>query len=129
MTDLIFLENLLERFPSPKPDRPLFTMYWNKTLPDIAARENLKFSHLQQLQVLCSIYCERDELEETLLLEGRTYISEGRNGTQRKLRPEVGLLKTCYAEIRNYSKMLGLVLVEDKVFNNAPEEEKNDFDM
>lgn len=113
----------IRNFPSPKPLNKGFTQYWDLFLQDIQERENLKKSHLMQLRVLCDQCVEYDELQEVILLEGRTYISEGRNGNQVKLRPEVAQLSKCIVEIRNYSKMLGLVLVKDNAMTNTKEDE------
>jgi hypothetical protein len=120
------MEDLVKKYPSPKKGNAAFDKYWATFLGDISDRENLKASHLTQLKILCSICVEYDELEEAIELEGRTYTSVGRNGTQVKTRPEVELLKTCRIEIRNYSKILGLVLVKDTRMSNVVED-KNEF--
>ncbi len=119
------MEELLRKYPSPSSDEK-FTEYWNTFLPDISDRENLKKSHLIQLRILCMQIVEMDELSEFLMLNGRTYESFGRNGLQIRSRPEIQLLKTCVAEIRNYCKMLGLVLVKDTKMTNE-DEEVNEF--
>jgi len=117
--------SVLEKYKCPS-DKPLFIYYWNMYLEDIKDRDNLKPSHLQQLKVLCDLSVEYDELREILVLQGRTFESEGRNGFQIKLRPEVAQLNRVVSEIRNYSKILGLVLVKDTT--TTKEEEANDFD-
>lgn len=114
------------KFASPRPDKESFNHYWEMFLPDIQDRENLKPSHLQQLRILCDLSVEYDELQEILDLEGRTYISDGRNGQQIKLRPEVQQMNRCVSEIRNYSKILGLVLFKDTKTNDN--EDKNEFE-
>lgn len=114
------------KYPSPKPDKKSFNHYWAMFLPDVHDRENLKSSHLNQLRILCDLSVEYDELQDIIDLEGRTYLSTGRNGDQIKLRPEIQQLNRCVAEIRNYSKMLGLVLVKDTKMNDK--DEKNEFD-
>jgi hypothetical protein len=119
-------EEIELKYRSPKPDKASFNVYWRMFLPDIDTRENLKASHLNQLRILCDLSVEYDELQEIIDLEGRTYLSVGRNGDQIKLRPEIQQLNRCVSEIRNYSKMLGLVLVKDTKMNK--EDEKNDFD-
>lgn len=116
---------IYERFPSPS-EKATFTKYWNMYLSDIKDRENLKPSHLQQLKVLCDLSVEYDELHEILTLQGRTFESEGRNGFQIKIRPEVAQLNRVVTEIRNYSKILGLVLAKDTT--TTKEEEPNEFD-
>ena len=112
-------------FRSPRPDSPNFNQYWNMFLPDIKERENLKQSHLQQLKILCDLSVEYDHLQTIIDLEGRTYLSTGRNGDQIKLRPEIQQINRCVAEIRNYSKHLGLVLFKDTKTNDK--EEDNEF--
>ena len=114
------------KFPSPKPKKESFTAYWDSFVPDIQDRDNLKSSHLNQLRVLCDLWVEYDELLEIIDLEGRTYVSTGRNGDQIKLRPEIQQLAKCVAEIRNYSKMLGLILVKDAKMTDK--EDDNEFD-
>lgn len=114
------------KFPSPRPDKESFNRYWAMFLPDIQDRQNLKPSHLNQLRILCDLSTEYDELQDIIDLEGRTYMSTGRNGDQIKLRPEIQQLNRCVSEIRNYSKMLGLLLVKDTKFKDS--EEENEFE-
>ena len=121
-------EELLEKFPSPRQDKKVFTTYWDQYLVDIKDRQNLKPAHLLQLKILCDLAVEYDQLVEIVDIYGRTYESEGRNGLQIKLRPEIAQLKVCQAEIRNYSKVLGLVLERDTALTNA-EKESNEFDF
>lgn len=112
------------KFPSPK-DKASFVRYWGMFLPDIQDRENLKPSHLQQLKILCDLSVEYDELLEIIDIEGRTYLSVGRNGDQIKLRPEISQMNRVVSEIRNYSKILGLVLFKDS--KTTKEEEEDEF--
>jgi hypothetical protein len=115
------------KYKSPKPDKQSFNYYWGLFLPDVQDRENLKPSHLQQLRILCDLSVEYDELQEIIDIEGRTYVSVGRNGEQIKLRPEIAQMNRVVSEIRNYSKMLGLVLVKDTKFNDD-DKPKNEFE-
>lgn len=120
------MENATVKYPSPK-EKETFKKYWNMYILDIQDRENFKTSHLQQLKVLCDLSVEYDELHEILDLEGRTYVSEGRNGIQIKLRPEIQQINKVVSDIRNYCKALGLILVKDSNMNNT-REETNEFD-
>jgi hypothetical protein len=113
-------------FQSPKSEKRSFTIYWDSFIEDIKDRENLKPSHLFQLRVLCDLCVEYDELHEILNIEGRTYESIGRNGKQIKMKPEVGQLSRIITQIKDYSKMLGLVLYKDKKTNDG--EDTNEFD-
>jgi len=111
---------------SPRPHDPEFTNYWNMFLNDIEDRANLKQSHLWQLTVLCDMAVEYEYLRNVLDVKGRTYSSEGRNGTQIKPRPELAQINKVYGEIRNYSKLFNIVLHKDQtVTKKGP---KNEFD-
>lgn len=111
-------------FTSPKPDKESFNKYWNIFLEDVKDRDNLKPSHLQQLRILCDLCVELDELQDIIDIEGRTYESEGRNGVQIKLRPEISEKNRVISEIRNYSKILGLVLYKDNKLTKEEEEDE-----
>lgn len=115
------------KFKSPRPDNEPFNEYWEELLPDIQDRENLKPSHLQQLRLLCDLYVEYDILQSIIDLNGRTYWSTGRNGDQLKLRPEVQQMNRITSEIRNYAKMLGMVLFKDTKTNDVPQEDEDEF--
>jgi hypothetical protein len=91
---------------------------------DIKHRDNLKDSHLAQLEILCRICVECEQLEELVSDMGWTYTSQGRNGYQEKIRPEVQQLNKNRGEIRAYSKMLGICLVKD---SKSDEPEDDDF--
>jgi phage terminase small subunit len=107
-------------------DNEAIKYYWEMFVGDLENRDNLKPSHLYQLKILCDLCVEYDEIKELLNLQGRTYESTGRNGTQIKLHPEVQQLNKIITEIRNYSKMLGIQLVKDTTSTKEPEE--NDFE-
>lgn len=125
ITGVIFMIEL--KFKSPRPDNEPFNEYWEELLPDIQDRENLKPSHLQQLRLLCDLYVEYDILQSIIDLNGRTYWSTGRNGDQLKLRPEVQQMNRITSEIRNYAKMLGMVLFKDTKTNDVPQEDEDEF--
>jgi phage terminase small subunit len=111
----------------PQHSSEAFLYYWNMFIGDVADRDNLKKSHLYQLRVLCDLCVEYDELKEVIALSGRTYESHGRNGTQIKLNPEVTHMKSIVTEIRNYSRMLGIMLVKDTKLTKKDDEEGGEF--
>jgi hypothetical protein len=117
---------MTDRDFTPPITRPKFVKYWNMYLADINNRDNLKPSHLQQLKILCDLSVEYDEISELIQMHGRTYESEGRNGFQIKLRPEIQQLNRVVSEIRAYSSLLGIKLLKDtsvgKVENNEFED-------
>jgi hypothetical protein len=98
-----------------------FKEYYDLFLADIEKRDNFKPTHKVQLEVLCNLYMEMHKLEDYIAKEGYTYCSDGRNGYQEKIRPEVAQLNRVRSEIRAYSRMLGLLLVKD-----APSKEENE---
>lgn len=110
---------------SPRKE-PSFKRYWDNFIGDIKDRPNLKPSHLWQLQVLCDLCVEYDDLREIISLTGRTVSNGGgRNGNVSHIVPEVLQLNKVLIEIRNYSRMLDLVLVKDT--KTKAEEEDNEF--
>lgn len=106
-------------FPAPQ-DHPTFLKMWNALIGEVSKRKNFKPGHLAQLEILCELYVEKETLQEIIDVSGYTYDSEvGRGGgTITRTRPEVDQLNRVRAEIRNYSKMLGLLLVKDTDFGN-----------
>ena len=119
------VKELLKKYPPPSKT-PRYKRLWATHLKDIKNRDNLKETHLLQMDILCKLYIEADELMALIDIHGRTYEVIGRNGNQIKPRPEYQMLQRCYSEIKNYSKMLGLVLVKDTATKD--EETKNEFD-
>jgi phage terminase small subunit len=113
----------VKKYKSPS-DNPVFKKYWQIFLPEIMARPNFKEVHLHQLELLCDLYLEYYNLKAIIELDGYTYVSEGRNGTQVKISPEVQQMNKCRAEIRNYSRMLGIALMKDNEPTVTDEEEE-----
>lgn len=113
-------------FTCPRKEDEKFSRYWEIFVEDIQHRENIKKSHLLQLEVLCDLMLEYDTLKEEIKIYGRVYISVGRNGEQVKLRPEVTQMNRVVAEIRAYSAMLGLRLVKDTTASSGGTE--NEFE-
>lgn len=111
---------------SPRKD-PAFNRYWYMYICDIKDRPNLKPSHLGQLTILCDLYVQYDHLREVVAITGYTVSNGGgRNGETLKISPEVMLLNKVISEIRNYSRILGLLLMEDT--KTKKEEEENGFE-
>jgi P27 family predicted phage terminase small subunit len=80
----------------------------------VTKRDNFKQGHLEQLTILCKLYQEYNKLQKEIETEGYFFESEGRYGTQIKTHPLVTIRDKVLAEIRQYSKLLGLVLEKDK---------------
>lgn len=96
----------------PKKDKD-FKRYWELFVPDVANRENFKLGHLQQLEILCDLFIEYHALAKIVKDEGRFYQSDGRYGEKIMLHPAVARQDKVLAEIRGYSKLLGVTLHKD----------------
>ena len=118
---------LLKDIKMPKPgDKKFvrkFKKYWDKFILSAIERDNFSSYHLKNLEILCTLYVEYDELTEVIQVEGYSFVSEGRYGVQRKTLPELTERGKILAEIRQYSRMLGILLSKDQKFNELPNEE------
>lgn len=124
--DAAFLDDVKEEFkdfeegehpkamhPPPKSNRT-FVKKWRSLIDTIAGRDNFKDAHLHQLEILCDLFVEYEDLSTFLRKNGYTYEAFGRQGKAIKPFPEVLQLNRVKTEIRNYSKMLGLIISKDK---------------
>lgn len=100
-----------------------FKKYWNILILDLSKKVNFCRSHLLQLEVLCDMYVQYEDLKNQLKKEGMTYVSEGRNGVQIKPHPALAQFNKVTVEIKNYCMLLGLR--PDKI--DAPPKEKNEW--
>lgn len=101
----------------PLNDDPIYVSRWNQFIGDVVKRDNFKKGHLYQLDVLCSLYVEYDQVFKYIQEHGHSYQTITRNGLQYKLFPEAVQLNRIRSEIRSYSKTLGLLLTKDKEHN------------
>lgn len=118
------MENIDKNYKSPKPKNKVFTKYWNLLSPEVIIRDNFKPGHLEQLQILCQLYCEFHQLSEIITEEGYFYTTETRNGTQQKISAPISIREKVISAIRQYSTLLGLVLMKDNV---VKEDESDDW--
>lgn len=100
------------KYPPPKC-HPIFEKIWLEHIDNITARENFKIGHLQPLAILCDLYVEYLELTKFIQDHGRSYKSVGRSGTIWRFYPEVGQIKVVQSQIKEYTKLLGLLLKKD----------------
>lgn len=110
-----------KKISSPRREDKIFTKYWELFIEDVASRDNFKLGHLQQLEILCDLYVSYHDLSQIIKSDGYTFENEGRHGAQLKPHPCVALRYKTLAEIRQYSKMLGITLVKDQ---NSGDDEK-----
>lgn len=115
----------IKNFPAPKEEL-IFRKYWDRYLPKIVSRDNFHEAHLDQLEVLCDLYIEYHNLTQFIKENGYTYDSDGRYGENKREHVEVKVRQKVVAEMRQYSKQLGLVLEKDNQKNEA-EKEANEW--
>jgi len=107
------LDPVHSKYPPPRKN-PEFAKRWRQLIAGVVSRDNFKMGHLYQLEILCDLYVEYDELAKFIRVKGHTYTSIGRNGKTIRPYPQVNLLSRNQSEIRNYCKMLGLIMNPDK---------------
>lgn len=100
-----------------------FKLYWNKLINSVTERGNFREGHLKSLEILCTLYVEYDKLTKIITDDGYTYTASGRYGVQIKTRPEVTERIKILAEIRQYSRLLGVVLGKDEGPTDSGEDE------
>lgn len=109
----------LKLYPPPKNDA-IFVRLWNLLIDEVVSRDNFKDSHLYQLEMLCDLYADYQNLRAIVEVLGYTFdVSGGRNGDQVKPRPEALMLSGLRSHIMNYSKMLGLILMKESKMSEA----------
>ena len=92
---------------------PEFRKYWDLFLPKVIERENFHESHLRQLEILCNLYLDYNKLKIFIDENGYSFITVGRYGETSREHVEAKMMTKVLAEIRAYSKLLGLVLAKD----------------
>jgi len=105
---------------SPNSDSE-FTRYWDLFVVDVVERENYKRGHLEQLAILCQLYLEFYDVSKVISEKGAVYETNSeRYGNQIKVNPACTIRDKTLMEIRQYSKLLGLVLEKDTEKNDKP---------
>lgn len=112
-----------KNFPAPKKDTE-FKKYWKKFLPKVVERDNFHISHLEQLAILCDLYLEYHDLSLFLKDHGYSYESDGRYGLKMVEYPEVKIRQKIVSEIRQYCRVLGLLLNKDQMKNGEGDEDE-----
>ena len=100
------------KYPPPKKNKT-FRKIWMQFIDSLVSRENFKVGHLNNLEILCDLYVEYEELQKFIRTKGRSYLSVGRSGEVWKFYPEVSHLSKVQLQIKNYTAMLGLVPKKD----------------
>lgn len=99
---------------SPRKDDDLFNFYWDLLIVEVKKRPNFSHSHVMQLKVLCDAYKQYDLLLDKVNEEGHVITRMTSQGESIITNPHVGQLNKVISQIKDYSKMLGLILVKDE---------------
>ena len=121
------LSQLLKIYKVPVKGKE-FKKYWVEFVQVVTERDNFNDTHLKNLEVLCNLYVEYDRMTTFLNdfheREGTySYIAEGRHGTQIKTHPEFTERQKLLSEIRQYSRLLGIILNKDNSTKEEPGED------
>ena len=116
----------MKKFDSPflKKDAPVFFKYWKMFVKDIAKRINFQEGMLKNLEILCSLYQEYEELQAMIKEDGYTVKNTGRYGDQLKTHPAITQRNKVLSEIRQYSSALNLLPSSEKA---KPEGKKDEW--
>lgn len=111
-----------KKFSAPSDD-PVFVKYWDLLMPKIVERPNFDENHLKHLEILCDLYVEYNNLTKFIKENGYSFSTSSRYGDVSRPHVEVQIRTKVLAEIRAYTKMLGLLI--DKAMPPADEEEEH----
>ena len=115
------------KFPPPKK-HPTFRAKWFRFIDNVSSRDNFKVGHLDTLEILCDLYVEYEQLHEFVRVNGRSYLSVGRQGEVWKFYPEVLQLTKVQGAIKEYTKMLDLILKKDHGAGDGGGGEKSEWE-
>lgn len=122
---VIPMEDEASKHQYPPPgNNPAFRAKWMLFIENVISRDNFHIGHLETLKVFCKLLVEYDELEDFIAENGRSYCSVGRSGEVWKLYPEVLHLKRVEASIKEYSKLMDLVLKKDHGTESGGEQDE-----
>lgn len=128
--------NPLKKYPSPRPNNPVFTVIWNATISNIARRRNFGPAHLFQVKMYCDLYAEYESLSEFIAKFGATTNTGDVEGLDIenvdpgciKKRPEYAILERLRVDLLRYHKALKLDLASDQTINvDGDGSEHDDF--
>lgn len=107
---------------SPKKS-PDFKRYWNLYAESIALRENFKTGHLKNLEILCDLLVDYDNLTNFVNENGFSYETSGRYGHQQKMHVEVSIRQKTIGQIKDFCKLLDITLAKDQSLNEDDDDE------
>lgn len=92
---------------------------WRYIAPLLSKRGWLIPEFKTPLRNMCVAVAEINRLEDFLLINGHTYETETRNGSQIKMRPEVGQLNEVYRRYNSLAGSFGLMPAQFKLLANS----------
>lgn len=95
------------RSPFSRKEKKVAYKYWKLFLDDIVNRKKFHEGMLKNLEILCRLYQEYEDLQAIIDKDGFTFSSDGRYGKQVRSHPCISQRNKVLAEIRAYSKSLG----------------------
>lgn len=95
------------KYPPPKRNYE-FRRKWRDFIIILSAKKNFNETFLFQLEILCDLFVEYEDLTKFIRKNGQTYEAFGRQGKAIKPFPQVGQLNKVKADINAYLKMLEL---------------------
>lgn len=113
----------MKAITNPRPNDEKFSYYFDLLLPEIKSRKNLSTSHLMQFKILCDLLVQYDKLKDQIDQEGITLYIATSQGEKVQVNPATTQLNTVTAKIKDYSKMLGLVLEDAEGPVEDPEQD------
>lgn len=108
-------------FESPYPDYKEWNHYWSRIVDSID-RDKVKPSHIKQMQLLCDLYIEYDQLSETLEQEGYLVTNITSQGETHKINPLYNAKDRTVKSIMQLTKSLGIELYTSK--DDTPTEDQ-----
>ena len=113
----------MKTMPKPMRSNAIYVATWDSFIKDVIEHPNFKDSYLLFLDKLCQLFVEVDEIDKTIEIDGRTFCSDGRNGSQIKNHPLIGQKNMCHKDIIAYAKLIGLGLKKDSLLGAAKADE------
>jgi phage terminase small subunit len=102
-----FLNTKSKSYPPPR-NTPVFTEKWYQLIDDIVRSPMFKKSHLSQLEMLCEMHEDLNNVMKFIRENGYSYMAMTSSTRQSKAFPEVAIANKLRTEIRNTYKQLGL---------------------
>jgi phage terminase small subunit len=102
-----YLSRKAKSYPPPRTT-VIFMQKWFQLIDDVVRSPMFKKSHLSQLEMLCEMHEDLENVMTFVRQHGYSYMCMNANTRQSKAYPEVAIANKLRTEIRNTYKQLGL---------------------